>query len=149
MDPDKQFLFDPFIKRWSPGVLKLAMLMQFLIDSETNVISEEAITAGISICLYAESCTKYLFKNQLGESEHQRKEREVYDFVLRQGGKTDRQKLLRSKVLKGGKMEYDDKLINLEEQGRLFIQRIDGKIPTNAQITLTAEITTPQPSSPG
>ena len=149
LDSEKQFLFDPFIKRWSPGVLKLSMLMQFLIDSETNIISEEAVMAGISICLYAETCTKHLFKTQLGESDHQSKERKVYDFIMRQGGKTDRQKLLRSKVLNGGKMEYDDKLANLEEQGRIFIQRIEGRIPTNAQITLTAETTTPQPSSPG
>ena len=74
-------------------------------------------------------------RHSLSESDHQSKERKVYDFIMRQGRKTDRQKLLRSKVLDGGKMEYDDKLTNLEEQGRIFIQRIEGRIPTNAQIT--------------
>ena len=123
------------------------MLMQFLIDSETNIISEEAVMAGISICLYAETCTKHLLRHSLVRVTTKAR-KESLRLHHAPGREDRRQKLLRSKVLDGGKMEYDDKLTNLEEQGRIFIQRIEGRIPTNAQITLTAETTTPQSSSP-
>ena len=132
-----QSKLDAFIKRWSPSVLKLAIPSQYMIDSEARQIDEQAILAGISLCAYAEQCTRYLMKRELGESDFQSKARRVIDYIAKKGGKCLRQKLMASHVLDGGKSEYDYILESLEGSGRIFLERHEGKLSARSRIILT------------
>ena len=129
-------ILDPFLKRWSPNVLKSAILFQYLLDSETQTISDSAIMGGISLSLYAEKCTRYLFDRELGESVHQNKQRKIVEYIAERGGTVTRRKLLASKILDGGHNEYDYVLTSLEQSGRLYVEKIEGKTLTNSKIML-------------
>ena len=129
-------ILDPFLKRWSPNVLKSAILFQYLLDSETQTISDSAIMGGISLSLYAEQCTRYLFDRELGESVHQSKQRKLIEYIAERGGTIVRRKLLASKLLDGGHNEYDYVLSSLEQAGRLHVEKIENKTLTNSKIIL-------------
>jgi hypothetical protein len=130
-------ILDPFLKRWSPSVLKSAILFQYLLDSESQTISEPAVMAGISLSLYAEKCTRYLFERELGESTHQSKQRKVIEYLANRGGAVTRQTMIASKLLDGGFNEYDYVLSSLEQSGKLFMETTDGKVTKNSKIILT------------
>ena len=132
-----KFVLDPFLKRWSPSVLKSAILFQYLIDSESETIGESAVMAGISLSLYAEKCTRYLFERDLGESKAQRKQRKLIEYIATKGGSITRQQMISSKVLEGGHGEYDYVVESLEHSGKLFMERTDGKVTSNSRIILT------------
>ena len=132
-----QSILDPFLKRWSPSVLKLALLFQYLIDSDSQTISDSAVMGGISLSLYAENCTRYLFERDLGESSHQGKQRKLLEYLANRGGAVSRQKLLASKILDGGHNEYDYIITSLEQSGKLFMETTDGKATNNSRIILT------------
>jgi hypothetical protein len=129
-------ILDPFLKRWSPNVLKSAILFQYLLDSETQTISDSAVMGGISLSLYAEQCTRYLFDRELGESVHQSKQRKLIEYIAERGGTVVRRKLLASKLLDGGHNEYDYVLSSLEQAGRLHVEKIENKTLTNSKIIL-------------
>jgi hypothetical protein len=116
-----QRILNPYLKRWSPYILKLAMLMQVFIDPGTDRISVPAIEAAKSIVDYAIKSTTHLFQNQLGESKHQAKERRVIEYIASQGGRTVRSQLQRSHTLEGGTEEYDCVCTSLEDAGKLKI----------------------------
>ena len=136
-DDGTKSILDPFLKRWSPSVLKLALIFQYLIDSESQVISESAVMGGISLSLYAEKCTRYLFERDLGESTHQNKQRKLLEYLANRNGAVTRQKLLASKILDGGHNEYDYVITSLEQSGKLFMETTDGKATNNSRIILT------------
>ena len=91
---------------------------------------------GISLSLYAEKCTRYLFDWELGESVHQSKQRKVIEYIAERGGTVTRRKLIASKLLDGGHNEYDYVLTSLEQSGRLYVEKIEGKTVTNSKIML-------------
>ena len=132
-----KYILDPFLKRWSPSVLKSAILFQYLLDSESQTIGESAVMGGISLSLYAEKCTRYLFERELGESTHQSKQRKLIEYIANKGGTVTRQKLLGSRLLDGGHSEYDYVISSLEQSGKLFMETTDGKATSNSKIVLT------------
>jgi len=136
-DDGTKSILDPFLKRWSPSVLKLALIFQYLIDSESQVITESAVMGGVSLSLYAEKCTRYLFERDLGESTHQNKQRKLLEYLANRNGAVSRQKLLSSKILDGGHLEYDYVIQSLEQSGKLFMETTDGKATNNSRIILT------------
>jgi hypothetical protein len=93
--------------------------------------------AGISLSLYAEKCTRYLFERDLGESKAQRKQRKLMEYIATKGGSITRQQMISSKVLEGGHGEYDYVVESLEHSGKLFMERTDGKVTSNSRIILT------------
>ena len=93
--------------------------MQYLTNTDTREISEQAMVSAISLILYAEESTRYLFQGELGESEQQIKFRKVYEMIQKKGGEVTREWLVSSKVLGGGAKEYDWVLETLVEQARL------------------------------
>jgi hypothetical protein len=92
---------------------------------------------GISLSLYAEKCTRYLFERDLGESTHQNKQRKLLEYLANRNGAVTRQKLLASKILDGGHNEYDYVITSLEQSGKLFMETTDGKATNNSRIILT------------
>ena len=136
----EQKVLDPFVKRWSPGVIKIGLLSQFLIDSNTSSLSEAAIMSGVSMCLYAEQCTRFLFNRELGESDHQTKQRRVVEYIANRKGKIPRQSLLVSRVLDGGVKEYNYILESLEEAGVLLVTKTDGRVTKGSELILTSTL---------
>ncbi len=81
-----QRILQPYLKRWSPYLLKLAMLLQPFVDAETDEIGTEALDGAAFLVDDAMDSTIWLFENELGESAHQRKCRKVYEYIEKKGG---------------------------------------------------------------
>ena len=137
-DESLQGTLDSFLKRWSPGAIKVAILCQYLIDSHAREIGDAAMTAGISMLLYAEQSTRLLFDGELGESDHQAKQRRVIDYIAKKGGSVKRSKLITSRILDGGVAEYNYILDTMEAGQQVAITRLDGKITGLSDILLTS-----------
>ena len=137
-DESLQTTLDSFLKRWSPGAIKVAILCQYLIDSHAREIGDAAMTAGISMLLYAEQSTRLLFDGELGESDHQAKQRRVIDYIAKKGGSVKRSKLITSRILDGGVAEYNYILDTMEAGQQVAITRLDGKITGLSDILLTS-----------
>jgi len=106
-----QSFLDPYLKRWSPYVLKLAMLFNILEDPTSEVISERSIKAATEIIKLAIKSTAKLFEKELGESEDQSKQRKVYDWIVkrsRENKKAHFYSLIASRLLDGGSKEYEE-----------------------------------------
>lgn len=112
-------ILEPYLKRWSPSLLKVAMLFQPFLDKEATSIGVEALAAAIPIIEYAIRSTAHLFKNELGESEFQRKCRVVLSYTAKKGGTVKRSALLASRILVGGIREYEEVLDHLHQSGAL------------------------------
>ncbi len=116
-------IMDPYLKRWSPYLLKLAMIMQLFINPKSEMISEAAIDAAWNVLLPAMKSTAALFEGSLGESKHQRKSRELFEWISKKvkatGKPIKRQTIMTSKKLSGKTKEYDEVLDTLIEEGKL------------------------------
>lgn len=112
-------ILQPYLKRWSPYILKLAMINQLFLDPGNTKISTQAIQGAVSIVEYAIKSTTHLFENELGESEHQTKCRKILEFLARRNGKAKRKDILSSRTLDGGVNDYEYILTSLEESGEI------------------------------
>jgi len=136
MTDAERFWMEPFIKRLGPSALKIAMVSQFLIQSEQDVIDEHAMMSGISLASYSEICTRFLFRRELGESEFQRKARCVKEYIAKRGGVVKKGALFASHILDGGTKEYTNMCESLEARGEILIETLEGKSRPNSKITL-------------
>ena len=116
-------ILGPYLKRWSPYILKIAMLLRVVDDPKSDRIKKRAINGAKSIVDYAIKSTTYLFKNELGESEQQRKRRKILHYIATRGGKVPRGKLIRSKVLPGSVKEYDGVINTILSEGSIDVDR--------------------------
>ena len=136
MSDTERFWMEPFIKRLGPSALKVAMVSQFLIQSEQDVIDEHAMMAGISLASYSEICTRFLFRRELGESDFQRKARVVKEYLAKREGVVKKAQLYASHILDGGQKEYDNMCKSLEARGEILIEQIEGQWRPHSKITL-------------
>jgi hypothetical protein len=117
-----QTFLEPYLKRWSPYVLKLAMLFRIIEDPFSHELSVSSIKAATEIIRIAIKSTAKLFEKELGESEDQRKQRKVYELISKRT-KQNKSILLRniidSKMLDGGTREYQEVLETLETAGKI------------------------------
>jgi len=119
--PEKsQEIIGPFVKRWSPYILKIGMLIELIDDPNSYQVKARSLLAATAIVEYAIKSTIFLFKNDLGESEQQRKMRIVLEYIAKNGGWIERGKLIASRVLAGGAPDYDNVLNNLDATGQLL-----------------------------
>lgn len=116
-------ILQPYIKRWSPTLIKLSMLMQLFIDPETDQVGDIAVMSAMSILTIAMKSTAMLFEGELGESSHQRKCRIMLELISRKtqeaGRSVLRQEILQSNKFDGGSEEYDYVLKTLIEEGKV------------------------------
>lgn len=128
-------ILQPYVKRWSPTLIKLSMIMQLFIDPKTDQVSEVAVMSAMKILTPAMKSTAMLFEKDLGESEHQRKCRIIFEFICKKTKETGkpikRQTIMTSKKLDGGSAEYDYVLKSLTEEGKItykdFIKKNDSE----------------------
>ena len=117
-----QSFLEPYLKRWSPYVLKIAMLLRIIEDPFSNEISETSLKGAAEIVRVAIKSTTKLFQKELGESTDQRKQRKVYEWILKRSKEERRTKFfdfLKSKMLDGGSREYEDVLETLINSGKI------------------------------
>lgn len=129
-DESTREILGPYIKRWSPYILKIAMIFEALRYSDSQEIGSESILASKCIVDYAIQSTVYLFKNQLGESPHRKKCAKVLNYIANKGGSVKRPILLSSRVLEGGKNDYDYIIETLAESDEIQIEQKDCKSNT-------------------
>lgn len=144
-----QELLAPYIKRWSPYVLKVAMIFQAVQDpkkwiqdvegGKTGFVSVENIQAAAAVVEYAMKSTVYLFQDQLGMSKFQMACKAVLEFIAKNGGTVIRHKLLSSKVLSDGAKQYDEIIETLMQQNRIEIIPNKHKIKKNERYQLVGE----------
>jgi len=117
-----QEILDPYLKRWSPSILKLAMIMRLFEDPTSEEISDTAINAAMAIVLPAIKSTAQLFEGELGESEHQRKCRLILKWIhkrIQKGKDPTWAALITSEILDGGATMYEYPMKTLVEGGQI------------------------------
>ena len=112
---------EPFLKHWPAAILKIAMLFQPFLGGG-KILSLESIQKAFEIVRHAIQSTVYLFRNDLGESETQRKCRIIQEYLAKKGGIITRHQLLGSKKLNGGTREYGEILEFLCDSGAIEIK---------------------------
>ena len=122
-----QQILEPFVKRWSPGLLKIAMLMEAIRNPLSEQIEPESLHAAQSIIDYAVKSTSFLFSTELGESEHARKCRRIVEYIAKRKGKCTWGKLISSHTLEGGVKDYEYTCQTLEESGQITIEAAEAK----------------------
>ena len=111
-----QKFLEPYLKRWSPYTLKLAMIFRVIEDSSSNELNETSLKAAKEIVQVAIKSTAKLFEKELGESQNQKKQRIIFEWIAeraKRGKKTKFRDLLKSKKLDGGSKEYEEVLETL------------------------------------
>jgi hypothetical protein len=126
-DETTREMLGPYQKRWSPYLLKIAMILQPFIDIDTDLISTKALTGAKSVVDYAIKSTTYLFQNDLGETAQQRKQRKVKEYIAKKGGQVTHAALQKSKVLGGGTREYEAAIESLEAAGEVVVTKKESK----------------------
>ena len=134
-----QEILGPYVKRWSPYLLKIAMILQFIEDPDSTVIRPQALEFSKGIVDYAVKSTTHLFQTELGETEHQRKCRKVIEYIARQGGKVSWGTLLRSKTLDGGSSEYEYACTTMTQSGTIIFD-ISSEQKKNHLLILNTEV---------
>jgi DNA primase len=122
---ETQEILNPYLKRWSPYILKIAMLMQLFIEPYNNIISTQAVQSAKSIVDYAIKSTTFLFKTYLSENPHQTVLRKVIEFIAKKNGEVTR-KILQTQgpqELRGDSKELDNICDSAEDAGQLEINR--------------------------
>lgn len=107
----------PFTRRWSPSILKLAMIMQLFIDPETNEISSHAVCAAFSILVPAIKSTAHLLQGELMESEPERELRDLKEWIYKRvedrGRPVNYREIATSKKIKSGKTKDLDSALEM------------------------------------
>lgn len=116
-----QEILQPYLKRWSPAYLKVAMIMQLFIDADAEEIDNIAILMAHNFLKSAIESTKLLLQKELSESKFQAKCRKLFEWICLRIQKNDRpvtwQEILASKQLQHGGEEYQGVLSMLVDQG--------------------------------
>ena len=121
-------ILGPYARRWSPYLLKVAMICQPFFERRAQraknrteaIIDCDALRGAASIVEYAIESTVYLFEEELGISAHQEKCKIVLGYIAKKGKRVLRKTLLASKILEGGAKDYDYVLQTLHETERLL-----------------------------
>ena len=114
-------LLEPYVKRWGPYVLKLAMIMQVMLEPGSSRITAKSIEAGYSVVEYAIRSTLHLFKQHLELPATAKLEQKIIDYIAKRGGTILRHQLQGSRLLDGGSKAYDDIITSLVDQGLITV----------------------------
>jgi len=111
-----------FYYRLPANVLKLCMILQPFMDTDTETISEETLQAAIDFATVSINSTVQLYETELGESEEQAKARKVIEYIAKKGGSCLRRQLISSRLLDGNANCYDEQISTLEAAGEIYTE---------------------------
>lgn len=118
----------PFVKRWCPQLLKLALLFHLMeTPDERRIEAKQVVSAG-NYLQYAIKSTLYVLKSSLLQSEFQRNCTALLSFIAKKGGAATRKEILTSRKLKitkgdDNKDAYDKVLNELVERGQIVFTK--------------------------
>lgn len=110
---------ESFARRWSPTMIKLAMLMQQAIDRTNPLPSIQAMAGAYSVIRYAQESTVRLLTHELGRSPMQNKEQAVLNYIAKKGGTVTARILEQSRTLNGGYKDYEYVVETLVRAGKI------------------------------
>lgn len=129
-------LFESFARRWSPTVLKIATIMQLLLDPESTVISQTAIASAYLIVEKAMASTQDMLLGDLLASKSQQDATKLFNYILKKmketGSPVKKRTILQSRCLKSPdnyakEVEYYDEILELlSQQGKITKQTDKG-----------------------
>ena len=118
-------ILNPFPKRWVPSMVKIAMLMQLLMDPETEEISPSALMAAFVIIIPAINSTAFLLQGELSSNESDKQTDKLYKWILRkyvdEKVPVQKRRILNARLIDGSIKEYDAALEMLVQQGKLLM----------------------------
>jgi hypothetical protein len=116
----------PYIKRWSPYLIKLGIIFQMVENPRSTHIGLAAMKAAKSMLWPAIMSTMDLFENHLGMSDHQDKCLKLNRYINNKFDRDEqpltRQSICASEVLTGGSKEYTEVLTTLVDEGKLIFR---------------------------
>ena len=127
MDNHDRQIVEPFFKRWSPYILKLAMIFQLFIDETVDQLSTAALEAAHSVVQYAVESTIWLLKEKLSGNYVQDNANKIYRYIANRGGQIHWKSLLQSKVINGGTKAYNTCVQYLDETSKIGIKKGEKK----------------------
>lgn len=124
----------PYPNRWAATLIKISMLMQLLIDPETDEISYAALQCAYLYILPAIKSTAFLLEGELTANESDKQIDKLYRWILKKfastGNPITKRDILWSKQIDGKVKEYDAALDMLKSQERIV------EIPGTSQTTI-------------
>ncbi len=121
--PNLEEMLTPYLKRWSPYMVKIATIMQMVENPGSTHIGLAAMKGARSMVWPAIMSTIDLFENHLGMSDHQDKCKKVLKFMEDKYFVTEapltRQSICASEVLTGGSKDYTEVLNTLVDEGKI------------------------------
>lgn len=125
-------LLEAFCKRWSPGIIKLAMILEWIQNPGSDTIGTDAMRGAIYIICHSANCTVGLYRGSLGGSSDERMREQMLLYISKQGGAVRCGSLKRDSCLKRvsqGKDpkqgEYDEIMNSLVDTNHLNITKIE------------------------
>jgi len=94
---------NPFIKRWCPSILKVALLLQLADEPGNHEIQAKWIVAAARYISYAIASTLHILQSGILESEFMRNCKAIMTLIERRGGTVRRQQIFNSNLIKVGK----------------------------------------------
>lgn len=140
-DPFIKSLLEAFCKRWSPGIIKLAMVLEWIQNPGSDTIGTDAMRGAIYIVCHSANCTVGLYRGSLGGSIDERLREQMLHYIAEQDGSVRYGDIKRSSCLKRinqGKdpkaSEYEEVLNSLVDTNHLNITKTeDGRTLRKAE----------------
>jgi len=118
-----QELLSPYLKRWSPYVLKMAMIFQAVNDPHSREINESAIQSGHAVVEQAIQSTVMLFETELGLDAFTADASRVLEYIAKRDGTVAHATLVSSRLLPGGTKAYEEIITYLFDSGQLVLSK--------------------------
>lgn len=123
---------EPFLRRWSPYILKIAMLLRLAEDEESTILERRDIEGGGHVVACAYKSTKWLLSNFILESEMVKRSKSILRYIISEKGACSRVKLMQNVKIHADKL---DKIIEyLEETDQIIVVANKLKTKTIYQI---------------
>lgn len=123
---------EPFLRRWSPYILKIAMLLRLAEDGESTILERRDVEGGGHVVACAYKSTKWLLSNFILESEMVKRSKSILRYIISEKGACSRVQLMQNVKIHADKL---DKIIEyLEETDQIIVVANKLKTKTIYQI---------------
>ncbi len=124
---DNSDLIEPFFRRFSPNILKIAMLMQYAKDPSSTMIDEWSIHNALLVVDCAFMSTKWLIHEHISGTNFDDQVKVVLEYIANNKGQRTWDELIKSHKIQGGAKKYEAILKYLKNEGRISITFAKGK----------------------
>jgi hypothetical protein len=127
---NKSDLIEPFFRRLSPYILKIAMLMQYAEDPASAKINDKSIYNALQVVDCAFMSTKWLIYEYISGTNFDDQIKVVLEYLANNKGQCTWKDLNSSHKIEGGAKAYKKVLKHLKDNGIVSYSFIKGKTKT-------------------